>query len=139
MWELAAEDSALADLLTLGLTLEDEGDNKPPVFRPVKEKSQPTQGDDDYAHSVDFRHLRWFGETYSFTVNQVPVVKMLYEHWEKGTPDIGGETLLATVDQNNPPKRMSVLFLNHPAWKSLIVAGGTKGTYRFAEPPAKNS
>ncbi len=87
----------------------------------------------EVAHSVDFRSLKWFGETYSFTANQAPVVKVLYEHWENGTPDVGSETLLLAVDPKAPPARLSVLFQGHPAWNSLIVSGGSKGTYRFAE------
>ena len=87
----------------------------------------------DVAHSIDFRSLKWYGETYSFTANQAPVVKALYENWENGTPDVGGETLLMKVDSEAPPARLSVLFYNHPAWKNLIVSGGSKGTYRFIE------
>ena len=88
----------------------------------------------DVAHSVDFRSLRWFGERYSFTPSQAPVVRVLYEHWKNGTLDVGGEALLMAVDPEAPPARLSALFLEHPAWNSLIVPGGSKGTYRFAEP-----
>ncbi len=129
-------DSALANQSTP----KSEGDKNSPAVENNENGGipKPPNGE-DFAPSVDFRSLKWFGDVYEFTPNQAPVVKMLYEHWVKGTPDVGGDTLLATVDPNNPPKRMSVLFQDHPAWKSLIVSGGTKGAYRFAEPPAKNS
>ncbi len=93
----------------------------------------------DTAHSPDFRSLRWFGEVYSFTANQAPVVKCLYENWENGTPDVGDETLLSAVDHDAPPARLSVLFRKHPAWNTLIVLGETKGTKRLAEENTKGA
>ncbi len=91
-------------------------------------------GDNDVGHSDDFRSLKWFGETYSFTVNQAPVVKMLYENWQNGTPDVGNETLLSAVDHEFPPERLSVLFRDHPAWGTIIVSGTTKGTRKLQSP-----
>jgi hypothetical protein len=72
---------------------------------------------------------------YSFTVNQAPVVRLLYQNWQAGTPDVGDETLLAEVDPAAPPARLSTLFRAHPAWGTMIVPGGSKGTHRLA--PAK--
>lgn len=42
----------------------------------------------DYDHSPDFRSVRWFGESYTFTENQALRVKLLWENWERGTPDV---------------------------------------------------
>lgn len=98
-------------------------------------------GDDDglsknVAHSSDFRSIRWGGETYSFTERQAPVVEKLYEAWTNGAPDVGRETLLQAVDHAAPPSRLDNLFRDSLAWKTLIVQGGTRGTYRLKEPDA---
>jgi hypothetical protein len=93
----------------------------------------------DVVHGDGFRSMHWFGTSYSFTVNQAPVVKLLYEHWEAGTPDVGDENLLLAVDPEAPPARLSTLFRDHPAWGEMIVSGGTKGTHRLVKPAGKNS
>ena len=90
----------------------------------------------DVGHSIDFRSVRWFGTLYSFTLNQAPVVRLLYEHWQAGTPDIGYETLLLAVDSEAPPARLSILFRDHPAWGTMIVEGRGKGTRRLSKPEA---
>jgi hypothetical protein len=84
--------------------------------------------------SIDFRSVRWFGKEYTFTANQALVVKVLWQHWEAGTPDVGDETLLEAVDREAPPARLDVLFRKHPAWRVMVVPGETKGTHRLAEP-----
>jgi hypothetical protein len=108
----------------------------PPTVPPVT--AQRSGQGADVAHSPDFRSVRWFGATYSFTANQAPVVKLLFDNWQAGTPDCGDETLLNTVDAASPPARLNVLFRDHPAWGTMIVEGGSKGTHRLTEVcPAK--
>jgi hypothetical protein len=78
-----------------------------------QEVGNAAQGDDeaegtparsDVAHSTDFRSVRWFGTVYSFTTNQAPVVRLLYEHWQAETPDVGDETLLfRSIPRPHPP------------------------------------
>ena len=89
------------------------------------------------AHSTDFRSVQWFGEVFTFTKNQAPVVGLLYQNWEAGTPDVGDETLLLAVDPEAPPTRLAVLFRNNPAWGTMIMGGKTKGTHRL-RPPEKS-
>lgn len=86
-------------------------------------------------HGKDFRSLRWNEQLFSFTAAQAAVVKMLYENWCNGTPDVGDETLLSAVDPEAPPARLNVLFRSHPAWKVIIVQGDTKGTHRLSGEP----
>ena len=93
---------------------------------------------DEVKHSTDFRSVRWFGTVYSFTVNQAPVVRMLYEHWQAGTPDVSDETLLSSVDPEAPPARLSTLFRDHPAWGKMIVPGGSKGTHQLTTREKEN-
>lgn len=90
-------------------------------------------------HSTDFRSLKWRGRTYPFTAKQAPIVKLLYENWSQGTPDVGDETLLAAVDSEAPPPRLNSLFRGNPAWNTVIVAGATKGTHRLSGEPPKTT
>jgi hypothetical protein len=85
-------------------------------------------------HSLDFRSVNWFGTMHSFTPNQAAVVKVLWESWKQGTPDVGDNALLEAAESDST--RISVLFLKHPAWRTMIVPGQTKGTRRLAEPAA---
>lgn len=96
-------------------------------------------GTGNVRYSTDFRSVRWFRETYSFTASQAPVVELLYKNWKAGTPDVGDETLLSAVDPEAPPARLSTLFRKHPAWGNMIVAGGSKGSRRLAEPSSEKS
>jgi hypothetical protein len=86
----------------------------------------------DCAHSPDFRSVRWFGVNYSFTPNQAACVNVLWSARQNGASDVGGETLLQAADAST--QRVDVVFRNHPAWGEMIVQGGTKGSYRLAEP-----
>jgi hypothetical protein len=103
----------------------------------VQKPTATAAASEDAAHSDDFRSVRWYGKTYSFTAKQAPAVMLLWENWAKGTPDVGDETLLLAVDHDAPPAKLSYLFRRHPAWTTVIVAGGTKGTHRLAEPAKK--
>ena len=76
--------------------------------------------------SNDFRSVNWNGEKFIFSPNQAVVVRVLYENFLKGTPDVGGETLIEAADSTC--KGMRYLFRGHPAWKRLIVSR-RKGAY----------
>ena len=137
--ERADFDSARVELGSLACELMDW------MKQPRSSKTAPAQSDDeaegtpagsDVAHSIDFRSVRWFRTIYSFTTNQAPVVRLLYEHWQAGKPDVGDETLLFSVDPEVPPARLSTLFRDHPAWGTMIVGGGSKGTHRLSTPEA---
>jgi hypothetical protein len=82
-------------------------------------------------HGDDFRSVRWRGQSYSFTAKQAPAVKLLWQNYHQGTPDVGDETLLLAVDPEAPPANLRTLFRDHPAWGTMIVAGGSKGTHRL--------
>ncbi len=86
-------------------------------------------------HSIDFRSVDWFGTLYHFTPAQAVVVKVLWEAWENGTPDVGGETL--TDAAGSDKGRLVDLFKSegkpHKAWGAIIVSGETKGSYRLQE------
>jgi len=81
-------------------------------------------------HSWDFRWVRWFGKDYSFTSTRAAVVKLLWEAWENGTPDVGGDALLDAV--GSEAHRLRDVFRGHSAWGEMIVKGATKGAFRLA-------
>ena len=86
------------------------------------------------AHGDDYRSVYWYGTDYSFTANQAAVVKVLWEHWQRGAPEVGDATLLKAVDHEAPPPRLNVLFRGHSAWGCMIVEGQTRGSHRLQEP-----
>lgn len=92
----------------------------------LNEQKQPTR------HSPDFRSVHWFGIHYPFTATQAAIVKLLWNAWENGTPDIGHETLLK--ESGSESKRLVDVFKGHKTYKQLIGQGKTKGSYRLVEP-----
>ena len=91
---------------------------------------EPTHGQN--AHSPDYRSVRWNGKNYFFTSYKAACVKILWENWEKGTPDVGDTTVLETAGCES--SRVLDVFKNHPNWTEMIVQGETKGTHRLSEP-----
>ncbi len=85
-----------------------------------------------HAHSSDFRSVRWNDELYSFNASQAPAVRLLWENWTLGTPDVGDESLCHAIDDAAPPKRLDMVFRGNPAWNKMIVPGRSKGTHRIA-------
>lgn len=85
----------------------------------------------DARHSPDFRSVQWFGTSYTFTPGQAAVVKILWEAWENGTPEVGGDYLVENAGLQS--SRLSDLFRGHPAWDKMLVQGGERGVYRLAE------
>ena len=82
----------------------------------------------EVAHSDDFRCVRWYGVEYTFSPQQAACVKLLYEHWERGTPEISADFLSETVECS----KIADLFRNHPAWGVMVIAGKRKGNLRLA-------
>lgn len=89
-------------------------------------------GDDeqDASHSDDFRCVRWFGQVYEFTPMQAACVKVLWEHWERGTPTVGQEYVLEAADASSGRLRDVFGKGKHPAWKTMITEAG-KGAFRL--------
>ena len=80
-----------------------------------------------------FASVRWDGRHFTFSANQAAVVRLLWEAWQAGTPDVHQSKLLEDTDSES--KRLADLFKDHPAWGSLIVTTA-KGVYRLNENPA---
>jgi hypothetical protein len=83
-------------------------------------------------HSQDFRSINWFGQRYSFSAGQAAVVRLLWQAWTNDTPEMGQDALLE--GSGSESAKLSDVFKDHAAWGTLIVAGGSRGTYRLADP-----
>jgi hypothetical protein len=81
-------------------------------------------------HSRDYRSVHWFGSNYSFTATQAACIQTLWEAWAAGTPEIGQETILDQAGSES--KRLVEIFKGHDAWKTMIVPGSTKGTFKLS-------
>jgi hypothetical protein len=94
--------------------------------------SDNDEKDKEVRHSTDFRSAYWYGQTFAFTANQAACVRIWWEHWERGTPDVGDATVLEITEIQNG--RIDLVFRGHDAWGTMIMPGTTKGTHRLKEP-----
>jgi hypothetical protein len=102
------------------------------LFREVKNAIGSVSPESNCRHSRDFRSVVWYGTSYSFTSTQAPAVKILWEAWSNGTPEVGQLSILESIGSES--RRLSDLFANSPAWKTMIVDGKTKGAYCLSDP-----
>lgn len=91
--------------------------------------SAPGSPEPTATHSTDYRSVNWSGTPYTFTKTQAACVKPLWEAWERGTPELDQPTVLMEADASG--NRLVDIFRGHPAWRTLIVSGSTKGSYRL--------
>ena len=82
--------------------------------------------------SADFKSIRCGGQIFEFTNNQRVVIGALVKAYWNGTPVLSKEYLLELIDHEAPPARMDAVFRDHPAWKTLVVPGGTRGSLQLA-------
>jgi 7-cyano-7-deazaguanine synthase in queuosine biosynthesis len=85
--------------------------------------------DGDFRAAPGFRSVWCQGQQYTFGPKQAQVVEILYRAHLSDTPDVGQDYILETVESSG--RRLRDLFKDHPAWKSLIVSGKGKGTFRL--------
>jgi hypothetical protein len=83
-------------------------------------------------HSADFRSIDWFGRHYSFTPGQAACMKIMWNAWEQGAPEMAQQRILG--DAGLDSERLVDLFKGRPAWGTMIVPGATKGAFRLQEP-----
>lgn len=128
-YSLTAE--GLAMFATVGKTL-----NQDDASAAAPSGGEDTQAGKKPNHSLDFRSVSWFGNFYTFTATQAAIVRLLWESWKQGTPEISDALLLTKAEASNQA-RLSDLFkkngLAHPAWSTMIVEGSTRGTRRLQE------
>ncbi len=94
------------------------------------ETPQPSSEPAQFTHSPDYRSVRHQDRRFDLTATQAHVVRILHEAAALGTPDVGWEYIHVTVELGKRT-RMRDLFKNLDGWGTLIVTGGTKGTWRL--------
>ena len=82
-------------------------------------------------HSPDFAAVLWNGIEHTFTRMQAAIVQMLWDALANDTPDVHASTLLVHAGSRLKKDRIDPLFFRHPAWKTMIVRGSRRGTYRL--------
>jgi hypothetical protein len=115
----------------------DGGDAIAQVGDDVEHSPDPSAEEQANAHAVDFRSVQWNSRKYTFTPTQAAVVKILWQHYDSGTPEVGGDTLLAEADSDATQLRQ--VFRKSEAWGEMIVQGSRKGIFRLADSTAGRS
>lgn len=85
-------------------------------------------------HGPDYRSVYWFGTAHPpFTALQAAVVKILWEAWENGTPDVGDAYLLEEAGSAASAGSVANVFQGHPAWTTMI-SSRQKGSHYLHAP-----
>lgn len=81
-------------------------------------------------HSSDFGSIVWQGKAYSLTPAQGAVMRVLWENWENGTPDIRQETALVQAGLDS--KKLTDVF-DAPLIGEVVVPSpsGVRGLFRL--------
>jgi hypothetical protein len=82
-------------------------------------------------HSPDFCLVIWNGVELSFSPLQAAIVAELWRALAEDVPEMRAETLLDRAGSELCEARLDPLFFRHPAWKTLIIRGRRRGTYRL--------
>ena len=69
-------------------------------------------GETVFAHSPDYRSIRFNGQPHTLTRNQAVIIKILHEAFQQGTPSVGKSTLLSAVESET--SRMQDFFRDSP-------------------------
>jgi len=93
------------------------------------EGEDPEIQTDNCKHSPDFRNVVWCGREFIFTGLQAAVVKVLWQAWELGTPDVGDAFLLESCASSG--KRLRDVFKGNKAWGTMIREGHSRGSHRL--------
>jgi hypothetical protein len=103
-----------------------------PAVPATKEKKAKSKSAEPCRHAPDYRSVRWYGRSYSFTANQAACIKVLWEAWEKGVPEVGDHAVLERAGIVSD--RLDLVFRNQRAWGTMILPGRTRGTHRLVQP-----
>lgn len=99
-------------------------------------KSSGYREDLIFTASVDYRSVRYKGNTFTLTRNQSTIVRLLHSAHTGGHPDVDKDRLLSVVERETSQVRN--LFRNSPLWKTLVVSK-RRGTYRLSLPDEESS
>lgn len=103
------------------------------------EEGPPIKQRGRISHAADWSTVNWYGQVFSFTPKQRPIVAALWDAREDGTDFVTNSMLLELCETSQ--ERLRDLFRGNPAWGTLIVQGqlhgGRVGTYRLAPGPVE--
>ena len=87
------------------------------------------EGGSRLRHTVDYGTVRWRHEEYYLTPLQAKVVRVLHAEQRKGFRELRGSAILKEIDTYS--RSFSDLFKGSPAWKTLVLPGSKRGSYRL--------
>src|SRR5262249_15202458 len=88
-----------------------------------------TPWDFKLTHSEDFRSVTLHDRQFTLTPSAAAAVKVLYEEYQKRTPDVGEELIMKRIGR--PGSKLKDSFRNLDAWNTLVIPGKSRGTYRL--------
>ncbi len=80
-------------------------------------------------HSEDFRAVSWRDRVFRFSPTQAKVIKVLMSAARAGGGELHEDEIIGRVQSG--ASRLVDLFREHPAWRSLIIRGSSKGVFRL--------
>jgi hypothetical protein len=98
---------------------------------PADSTTPPRLDPERFRHGPDYRDCMWNGTHYTVTATQAACVKVLWEAWEHGTPEVGQQHILETAGSES--SSLKDVFKGSTAWKTMIVST-RQGLFRLAEP-----
>lgn len=86
-----------------------------------------------FAHSDDYRSIRFRGESYTLSPGQAIIVGTLHKAYLAGHADVSKAKLLDAVEAETSEVRD--FFRKSPLWKTLVCSGPRRGSYRIGLGP----
>ena len=88
------------------------------------------EGSTRLLHTPDYTTVKWCDEVYHFTPMQAEVVRVLHNYQREGLDELRGAFILEKIESGS--RSLSDLFKDSPAWKTLVLPGSKRGSYKLA-------
>lgn len=91
-----------------------------------------------FDYSPGFASVRFEGRTYTLGPSERVAFRVLYEAWERHTPELSGDHLLDIVleEVETRPRSISELFRGSGLFGAVVVQGSRKGVYKLNLDPS---
>jgi hypothetical protein len=99
------------------------------VLAPSPESATGPAEEEVFTHSDDYRNITFRGQPHLLSANKAQIIRLLHEAHKQGHHATHQNALLNAVQSET--SRVRSFFRNSPLWKTLIVLGPSKGTYRL--------
>ncbi len=91
-------------------------------LQPEKGTDHTTDNKSEFVHSDDYRTVMWKDETFTFNKTQALCIQLLHRSFSDAVPWVSsGEIANLLSEHGIIDTRMSFIFRNHRAWKSLVI------------------